>query len=201
MTKYILQSGGLVNQPERARAYYKEAFSSFDPNKEVKMFWCFFASEDYGQADLFSLWFNRLGEFLPEDYNVVHSVATVENFAKEIAKNDIIYLHGGYTQKFLDRVIGHDLLKLFEGKVVCTNSASSIALSVAAWDSEQREVVDGLGILPCKTLVHFGREAYGVDHADGPVDWEEAKEAVMIYRDQSLPVYALEEGEFVVLEI
>jgi len=201
MTKYIMQSGGLVNQPERAKNYYKEIFSAFDKNTETKMLWCFFASIDYGEADLFKKWFHLLGGFIPDEYQVTHTTATVEGFSEQVHNSDIIYLHGGSTQKFLSRVREHDLRELLTGKVVCTNSASTIALSVASYDAEERRVIDGLGILPCKTLVHFNRDSYGADHVEGAVDWEMAKNLVDSYGDHSLPVYALEEGEFIVFNV
>ncbi len=119
------------------------------------MLWCFFASDGYETADNFSKWSGLLGKFFPDNLRIEHNVATVQEFKNQVLEADLIYMHGGYTQKFLDRVKGLDLGELFKNKVVCTNSATTIALSTAAWDSEERKVVEGLGILPFKFLVHF----------------------------------------------
>jgi hypothetical protein len=60
--------------------------------------------------------------------------------------------------------------------------------------------MDGLGILPIKFIPHYKSETYGNDDTRGPIDWEKAYEDLADYGDKSLPIQALEEGDFVVLE-
>ena len=59
--------------------------------------------------------------------------------------------------------------------------------------------MDGLGILPIKFLPHYQSD-YGKNDSRGPIDWEKGRLELKNYADQSLPVYALKEGEFVVIE-
>ena len=59
--------------------------------------------------------------------------------------------------------------------------------------------MDGLGILPIKFLAHYKSE-YGADDPRGPINWESALEELKNYGDTSLPVHALKEGGYVVIE-
>jgi len=43
MTKYILNSGGLRNNPEKTKKFLEEIFKSLEKNPKVLL--CFFASE------------------------------------------------------------------------------------------------------------------------------------------------------------
>jgi peptidase E len=199
MTKYVVQSGGLVRFPDKARKYYKEVFSSFkDSDKEIKMLWCFFASADYGEDNLLKKWLELLGGFLPTDCSIHHTATSVENFAQQVAEADVVYFHGGSTDVFLSRVNELDIENQIADKVVCTNSAATLAFSSAGWDSDTREVIKGLAILPIKTMVHFNSN-YGADDPRGFLNWGAAKKELEEYGNISLPVHALEEGEFIVV--
>jgi hypothetical protein len=60
--------------------------------------------------------------------------------------------------------------------------------------------MDGMGILPIKFIPHYN-SAYGSDDPyRGRIDWKQAKNELMHYGDESLPIYAVEEGDFVVFE-
>lgn len=91
-----------------------------------------------------------------------------------------------------------DIPRIWDGKVVATNSASSHALAKHFWSCDSRRLSDGLGILPIKFLSHYQSE-YGSDDPRGPIDWERALEILKNYGDTSLPVHALKEGDFVVI--
>ncbi len=74
MTKYCAQSGGLVRVPEKDRKYFSDIFSNFEKS-EVRMLWCFFASDGYETADNFSKWSGLLGKFFPDNLRIEHNVA------------------------------------------------------------------------------------------------------------------------------
>jgi len=57
----------------------------------------------------------------------------------------------------------------------------------------------GLGILPIRFIAHFNSN-YGTSDPRGPIDWNEAYAQLEKYGDITLPIIALEEGEFVVFE-
>jgi hypothetical protein len=88
---------------------------------------------------------------------------------------------------------------VWDGKVVATNSASSDALSKHFWTCDWRKNMDGLDILPIKFLPHFNSD-YGNNDPLGPIDWAKSYKELESYGDKNLPIYALEEGDFVVIE-
>ncbi len=59
--------------------------------------------------------------------------------------------------------------------------------------------MDGLGILPVKFLPHY-ESNYGEDDPRGWINWEAAKEELKNYGDPTFPIYAFNEGFYVVIE-
>ncbi|HUD11587.1 MAG TPA: hypothetical protein VMS08_04190 [Candidatus Saccharimonadia bacterium] len=92
-----------------------------------------------------------------------------------------------------------DLPDIFKGKVVATNSASSDMLATHHWACDWRACADGFGILPIKFIPHYGSHFGAVDPR-GPIDWRKAYEELAAYGDNTLPIHALEEGEFIVMQ-
>jgi hypothetical protein len=92
-----------------------------------------------------------------------------------------------------------DLAELFKDKVIATNSASSNLLVANYWTCDWRQCGDGFGILPIKFIPHYN-SAFGDDDPRGSIDWEQAKRELEEYGDKTLPIYALEEGEYKVFE-
>jgi hypothetical protein len=93
----------------------------------------------------------------------------------------------------------YDLPELWKGKVVATNSAGSDALTKHFWTCDWRQCMDGLGILPIKFIPHF-KSGYGNDDPRGPVDWKKAYGELVDYGDKFIPIHALEEGDFIIIE-
>ncbi|EKE21485.1 MAG: hypothetical protein ACD_7C00216G0001 [uncultured bacterium] len=59
--------------------------------------------------------------------------------------------------------------------------------------------MDGLGILPIKFIPHY-KSSYGEDDPRGSIDWESAYKELEGCGNKSLPIHALEEGNFIVIE-
>lgn len=78
------------------------------------------------------------------------------------------------------------------------------ALPREDWEAKYAEYVAGFtshmteNVHP-KFLAHYESE-FGADDPRGPIDWHAAKEELEAYHDKKLPVYALREGEFEILE-
>jgi hypothetical protein len=197
VTKYVLNSGGLRNQPERAKKFFVEITKDLGPKPNFLM--CYFAEKREDWEKKFSDYTIGFSDLMPEGVDPDYKLAIPNEFPAQVAWSDILYMHGGddslirfWLQKF-------DLPKIWDGKVVATNSASSDVLSKHFWPCDWRECMDGLGILDIKFLPHY-KSNYGSDSPRGPINWEQAKNELEEYGDKSLPVYALEEGEFVVIE-
>jgi len=195
MTKYVIQSGGLKTAPGAAKKYFKELLDSLGNNP--KILWCFFATLPDDTAIRFEKYPKLYEKDYPKGMVPVHTNATIDDFEQQVSAADVIYIHGGETEPLYDILKEYNLGNLFANKVVGTNSASSMVLSQSSWSCNHRESEDGLGIFPIKFLAHYNSD-YGVGDPRGPIDWQRAYDELASYGDTSLPIYALEEGEFIV---
>ncbi len=197
MVKYILNSGGMRNYPERAKKFFAEVVKGLGEKPCVLI--CCFAQprEDWekkfaeDKASLFNLF--------PEGVHLVIKMAFPETFEQQIKNSDVVYMHGGDDHLIQYWLRKFDIPKIWDGKVLATSSASSHALSAHFWTCDWRQVMDGLEILPIKFLAHY-KSAYGNDDPRGPINWENSYKELEVYGDKSLPIYALEEGEYVVFK-
>lgn len=135
---------------------------------------------------------------MPDDVEPIFTLAMPSLFQEQCLAADIIYFHGGddYLIRFWMKQF--DLIKLFNNKVVATNSASSNMLAAYYWTLDWRQCDEGLGLLPIKFFPHY-RSDYGKDDPRGLVDWKMAYDDLAEYGDKTLPIYALKEGEFVII--
>ncbi|HWZ65318.1 MAG TPA: hypothetical protein VNX65_00805 [Patescibacteria group bacterium] len=130
---------------------------------------------------------------MPTDITLQFALAIPTGFATQCVKADVIYFNGGDDYLLQYWMRQYDLTKIFTGKVVATNSASSDLLATSFWTCDWRQCMDGLGILPIKFIPHY-KSNFSSDDSHGPIDWQKA------YDDVSLPIHALEEGKFVVIK-
>jgi hypothetical protein len=197
MTKYILNSGGWRNYPDRAKEFFAEICK--DQGSNPKMLLCFFAVPREDWDTKYAENQERINAVVPAGVQPMFDLAYPATFAQQVAASDIIYISGGDDHLLMYWLRQFDLPKLFAGKVIATSSASSHALSTHFWTCDWRMCLDGLGILPIKFLAHYN-SAYGSTDRRGPIDWEAAKAELEKYGDAKLPLHALEEGRFVVIQ-
>lgn len=195
MTKYVLNSGGIRNEPKKAKEYFAEVLKGL--GAQPRLLICCFAKprEDWEQAFAG----DQRSEFLPEGVTPEYKLAYPETFEQQVAECDAMYMHGGDDYLLQHWLRKFDLPKIWNGKVVATNSAGSHALVTHFWTCDWRKTMDGLGILPIKFLAHY-KSDYGSDDPRGPIDWDAAYKELEAYRNTSLPIHALREGEYVVIE-
>ncbi len=196
-TKYVLNSGGLKNQPERAKEFYAEVFKDLGPSPKILM--CFFAQKREDWEEKFTNYSKDFHEQANLGSQPEFMMAMPADFEEQLKWCDAVYIYGGDDYLLQYWLKQFDLPKLWRGKTVATNSAGSDALAKYFWPCDWRACMDGLGILPVKFLAHHNSD-FGTDDPRGSIDWNEAKKELENYGDKSLPVYALEEGEFVVIE-
>jgi hypothetical protein len=185
------------NNPEGAKRFFAELVKGLGDKPYILM--CFFAQPRETWESKFNEYVDSFNQFMPEGVNPTYEVAMPEDFPGQVAKADAIYCHGGDDHLAMYWFEKLKVASVWQGKVVGTNSATTHALAKHFWTCDWRALKDGLGILSIKTLAHF-QSAYGKDDPRGPIDWEKAKEELEDYADTSLPVYALPEGEFIVIE-
>lgn len=197
MTKYLLNSGGIRNSSDRGEKFFREVVSGLGANPRLLI--CVFAQprEDWEEKYAEDVAFFR--ELFDGDIQLVLDLAFPDTFEEQIRKSDAIYIHGGDDYLIQYWLKKFDLQKLFDGKTDATNSGSSHAMSRYFWTCDWRQNMEGLGILPIKFLAHF-KSNYGKDDPRGPIDWDRAYASLQDYGDKDLPIYALKEGEYIMLE-
>lgn len=197
MTKYVLNSGGLTNQPARKKKFHNELVKGL--GTKPKFLLCNFAQPRENWEVKFEGYSNSISEDMPDTLSPSFALAMTDTFAEQCRKADIIYIHGGDDHLIQYWMRQFDLVELFKDKIVATNSAGSNLLVTHYWTCDWRQCSDGLGILPIKFIPHFN-SSYGADDSRGPINWNQAKKDLEQYGDKQLPIYALEEGEYIIFE-
>lgn len=198
MTKYVLNSGGIKNQPELKKQFHQELVKGLDNNPKFLL--CNFAQGREYWESKFQDYSDAITEDMPADINPSFMLAMPDSFVKQRKQANVIYFHGGDDHLLKYWMTQFDMAQLFKGKVVATSSASSDMLSTHYWTCDWRKCGDGFGILPIKFIPHY-QSAFGADDPRGAIDWGRAKQELTEYGDSALPIYALKEGEFKVFEV
>lgn len=193
MTKYVVNSGGIKNYPEKANKFFTEVLSGLGNNPKILM--CFFATLREYWEEKYKENLEILPHFFNKEIKPTFELAFPNTFESQIKECDVIYIHGGDDHLVQYWLKKFNLPEIWEGKVVVTSSASSHALSKQFWTCDWRQCMDGLGILPIKFLAHFKSE-FGSNDPRGPINWEKAYQELEEYGDKKLPIYALEEGDY-----
>lgn len=197
MTKYVLNSGGMSNNPDGAKRFFAELVNGLGNHPKILL--CFFAQPREVWEEKLESYVTSFNGFMPVGVEPEYAMAMPDSFKEQVAQADAIYCHGGddHLAKYWFEKVG--VPEVWSGKVVGTNSATTHVLSKYFWTCDWRQIGEGMGVIPIKTIAHFGSE-YGIDDPRGAVNWEKAKQELEAYGDASLPVHALLEGEFVVIE-
>ncbi len=197
MTKYVLNSGGYRDKTELAKKFFAEMVKGLGNNPRILV--CAFAQPREDWETQFAEDQTGRFKFFPEGVKPSLELAMPATFAEQIKNSDVIYIHGGDDHLLMYWLRQFDLPRIWDGKVVAASSASSNAVSKHFWTCDWRQCMDGLGLLPIKFLPHY-ESSYGENDPRGPVDWHGGYSDVQVYGDQTLPIYALKEGEYVVIE-
>lgn len=197
MTKYIINSGGSKNNPKGAKLSIEETLKGL--GEKPNILFCFFAQKREDWEIDFKIKLTGFKEMMPEHINPNFELAFPEKFVEQINKADVIVFSGGDDNLVQYWLKQFDIPNIWDGKVVSVSSASSNALVKFFWTCDWRKCMDGLGILDIKFIPHY-KSNYGIDDPRGPVDWDRAYKELEEYGDKNLSIYALKEGEFIVIE-
>lgn len=196
MIKYILVGGYVPNAKDEGRAFCEELVKDID-KKPVKILDCLFARP-------INIWEEKIKEdniFFSKyikDFEV--ELADPNNFTEQVKQSDVIYLRGGDTtllMNLLSKNTGWD--KGLHDKVLVGTSAGAEAIARYYYDYvlEIPRVREGLNFLPIKFISHFGSHYF--DGREQNIDWHKAMKDLSEYKENELPVRALAEGEFIVI--
>lgn len=197
MTKYVLNSGGIRNQPELKKQFHQELVKGL--GNAPKFLLCNFAQGREYWESKFQGYSNAVAEDMPDGVTPSFTLALPDVFAEQCNEADVIYFHGGDDHLLQYWVSKFDITQLFNDKVVATNSASSNMLAAHYWTCDWRQCGDGFGILPIKFIPHY-QSAFGADDPRGAIDWEKAKQELAEYGNKELSMHSLKEGEYKVFE-
>ncbi|MFA6466526.1 MAG: Type 1 glutamine amidotransferase-like domain-containing protein [Patescibacteria group bacterium] len=197
MTKYVINSGGLRKNPEKNKLYVAEILK--DLGKKPKVLICFFAQKREDWESDYKDYVDNIQKILPDNLSPSFDLAFPEKFIKQMGVSDALIIPGGDDHLIQYWLKQFDLKKIWQNKTVAISSASSDALVKHFWTCDWRQNMDGLGILPFKFIPHY-KSNWGADDPRGPIDWDKAYSTLENYGDKNLPIYALEEGEFIVIK-
>ena len=197
MTKYVLNSGGLRRNPEKAAKFFREIIRGL--GSEPRILSCTFADKRERWESNFIAYQDFFRRAVGSGVSPRFEMALPDKFVEQIKNSDAIVMSGGDDYLLLAYLKQYDLPAIWEGKVVATNSASSDALAACFWAGDWRQCFAGLGILPIKFIPHYQSE-FGADDPRGPIDWAKAHQELAAFGVPNLPIHALREGEFIVIE-
>lgn len=197
MTKYILNSGGAKNYPEKNKLFNDEILKGVGDKPNI--LFCFFARAREDWEIKFEDYKNNFSKMIDSNIKPEFELAYPDKFVEQVRDNDIIILQGGDDYLIKSWLEQYDLPKIWEGKIIVASSAGSNVLVNSFWTCDWRGCMDGLSILSVKFISHY-RSEYGKDDPRGLIDWDKAYQELADYGDKSLPIHALEEGDFIVIE-
>lgn len=206
MTKYVLNSGNAKRFPEKLKEYNEEVFKDFvvggskeaSEGNSVKVLVCIFAQQREFWEAKFEIYRKNIG--VGVDIEVETKLAMPDEFVEQCQWADVIIVAGGDDELLEYRFSRFEIPMIWDGKIVATSSASSNYLVDSYWTCDWRINMDGRGILPIKIITHF-KSDFGEGDPRGLVDWDNAYKELKEYGDKSLPIHALEEGDFVVFAV
>ena len=88
--------------------------------------------------------------------NLEFRVASEDNFIEGCTWANIIYLHGGRTERLMEKLRRYkDIKETFYDKIIAGDSAGVNVLAQFSYGKNSKEVKEGLKILPFKVVVHY----------------------------------------------
>ncbi len=196
MTKFILSSGGIKNTPN-FKKFIGDIFK--ESGNTPKVLLCFFAEKREDWEGKFEIFSGLIKENLNSNISPKFTLASQENFEKEIMDNDIVYFYGGDFELLKYRLSKYDLRNFLKNKIVAGSSSGFVIFVKTFFDSDYRKVNYGLDFISIKTLPHFGENKS--DPVRGKLNWEKAEEELKNAEPKDLEITTVKSGEYKIFEI
>lgn len=192
MTKFVLLGGYAGRAADSGKTFYKEVADGFD--QPVRVLDCMFARPEAVWEEMLERDRFAYASALDGQKSIL-TLARPETFIEQLRKTDVVHFRGGRTRKLIDTLATIPGWEgELDGKTVAGSSAGVNFLSKRYYSLDDQQVYEGLGILSIKALVH-----YQSDYNAPNIDWD-ASRAELEAIDDGLPLIALHEGEFTVIE-
>ncbi|MFA5962087.1 MAG: Type 1 glutamine amidotransferase-like domain-containing protein [Parcubacteria group bacterium] len=192
MIEYILQGGGTK---EFSFKKYINLWKSLNliPRKS-KVLVVFFARPKETWEMLYKKTKNSNFVFGRWDIEYVLASDNSNEFIKQIKECDVISFRGGNTPKLQKRLAEiSDFRQLLEGKITIGSSAGALVFAKYYYDQDYDQIFEGLNFLNIKMITHYkSKGEYAASSGDDKL------KMLKSYKEE-LPVYAIRETEFVVI--
>jgi hypothetical protein len=193
-TTYILAGGN-----DRAYDDYgvKLAEVVGDWNKNPKILSCDFARDPKDWSDRSKSW----GAWFKAYFGtgIEYKMATIEHFIDEVKWADVVYLHGGETQRLIAALSHYDDLEsYFKNKIIIGSSAGAGYLSKIYYSPIKDIIEKGGGILNVDAITHYGADSDG----DVPLNkdgWAKVVAKTKAAAGENEEIVLIPEGTFVLI--
>ncbi|MDQ5954430.1 MAG: hypothetical protein QG583_358 [Patescibacteria group bacterium] len=187
-TKYILVGGYVQKAEDKGKAFCEELISGID-KKSIKILDCMFARPIEAWEETFEkdkIFFTKYIK------NFELELAQIENFTEQVKNSDVIFIRGGHTDPLINILNkNQSWIKELEGKTLAGTSAGANVIVKYFYGLNSHVIKEGFGLTSAKVIVHWKSEEYNVN-------WDKSLEDLKNYKEE-LRVYALKEGEFMVI--
>lgn len=186
VTTYILCGGNDREYPQFGVNLQKAVKERVE---DIKLLDVYFAGDEDKAQERFEDWSEWFDEHFP---GVERVLAAQDEFADQIAWANVVFMHGGRTEKLLEALPNFAEVKdLLRGKVYIGSSAgvNYIAENFLSQDNGVRR---GSGILPINTAVHYDAD-----------NWQSRSIEDTDALERNFPnisILRIREGEFEVIE-
>ncbi len=158
-TKFILHSGMMKYDNEHNASFFKECTKDLKDGDIV--LWVGFARRD---ATACEETFLRDTELIlaqtDKDLTVLNADESM--LLEQLKQVQLVFVTGGDTQKLQTAIEKHPgFVKALEGKVYAGSSAGACICAEHYYSNGKSEVVEGLGILPIRLMVHSDNPEFG----------------------------------------
>ena len=186
MTTYIL-CGGNDREYEQLGINLQKVVSERVQN--VKLIDVYFAGDGDKAGERFKDWGGWFDQHFP---GIERVLATQDDFADQVAWANVVFMHGGRTEKLLEALPNFvEVKELLRGKVYIGSSAGANYVA-ENFLSQDNGVQRGSGLLPINTAVHYDSGNWQSRSAEDADALEKNLPSVRTLR--------LREGEFEVIE-
>lgn len=195
MTTYILAGGNDLGSEAYGNGLSQFVHTQLE-RSDLVILSCFFARTDDEKQKALPYWDKWFASYFPEAEIID---ADQDDFYEQLARADVLYLHGGRGNGLFDTL--HDREKLeraVAGKIVIGSSAGAHYLASASYHLIKKQITEGMGIVPLPVLVHYGITEWRGDEFE-PDFWQAALRKLQHHSSQQV-VLCLPEGEFAVFQ-
>lgn len=189
-TKFILHGGVLRRKDEHNDAYFRELQKDLVDGDEILSIG-FARRNEKERAEVYQ---RDRGLILAQtDKNIKVINATYDDLIDQIKRAKVIHIPGGESPELVKDMQKYpDFIGSLSGKVVGGSSAGACLFSAYYYYGEQQAVLEGLGTLPIRLMVHYGSAPYRAT--------DESLDLLKTY-SPDLELVVLEECEWTVKEI